>query len=222
MRIKDYDWANPDQPGYAVIRYNKVQFPAIHDNAQFKEFSDVTGLKDVVINADVDYHYDKSTKTVEIKSADAEIEGMGTLSFSGKLDGIDIAQLQGLQGAPDPSKLMGVFGAMRVHSLRIAFKDAGAVAKMIKFGAHKEKKTEDQVKSEVLAKAAEGEKAPIKIAQEASKAAQSFIKSPGTFVIEAKPSAPFAMAQLMTLAGKFDPAGIDKMSETLGLHVRAE
>jgi len=63
--------------------------------------------------------------------------------------------------------------------------------------------------------------APFKIAKEAAAAAESFINKPGTIAIEAKPSAPFAFAQLMGLMGKPDPAMIDKLTTDLGLKVTA-
>ncbi|MCW5770796.1 MAG: hypothetical protein KIT16_04110 [Rhodospirillaceae bacterium] len=223
LRVKSLDWANPAQPSFADAEYRGLRFPALAENPQFKEFSSVTGLKEVVINAKVDYTYDKATKTIEFKTAEADVDGVGKLSFTGKIEGVDIAQLEGMQGtSPDPSKLMGMLGVIRLHSLRIAFKDAGGVAKLMKFGAHKEKKTEDQIRTEMLAKIAQGKNVPVKIGRDAATAAESFIKSPGTFAIEAKPKAPFALAQLMALAGKFDPPAIDKLAEELGLSVKAE
>lgn len=222
VRIKNYDWANPDKPTFAEAEYNQVRFPAMAENADYKEFAGVTGLKDFVVNAKVDYRYDAATKTIDIKTAEAAVDGIGRLSFTGKIEGIDMAQLEGMQAGPDPSKMMGMVATIRLHSLRIAFKDAGGVAKMMKFGAHKEKKTEDQVRTETLAKIAAGKNVPVKVGRDAANAAESFIKTPGTFTIEAKPKAPFALAQLMALAGKFDPPAIDKMAEELGLSVKAE
>ena len=122
---------------------------------------------------------------------------------------------------PDPAKLMGMVGTIRVHSLRIAFKDAGGAAKMIKFGAHKEKKSEADMKAQMIAQLAQVKAAPFKIAREAGAASESFLKSPGTIAIEAKPSAPFAVMQIMGIMGKPDPAAIDKLTTDLGLTVKA-
>lgn len=222
VRVNKYDWGSPNQPAYADVEYKKLRFPGMKDDAQFKEFATVTGLSEVVANIKFNYTLDKATKVIDLKTGDVEVEGMGTLSITGKIDGVDIAQVESMQGAADPGKLMGMLGAMRIHGLRISFKDAGGTAKVIKFGAHKEKKTEEQVRQDALAQVAQGKNAPFRIAREATTAAESFIKSPGTFTIEAKPKTPFAVAKLMTLMSKVDPAAIDGMTEEAGLTVKAQ
>ena len=220
IRISRFDWDNPKQPAFADLEYKKVRIPQLAENPGFKEFAGVTGQSDLVINAKASYTYDKATKTIELKTGDAEFEGIGTVSITAKIEGVDIAQLEGMS-QPDPAKLMGMMGTIRVHSLRIAFKDAGGAAKMIKFGAHKEKKSEADMKAQMIAQLAQVKAAPFKIAREASAAAESFLKSPGTIAIEAKPSAPFAVMQIMGIMGKPDPAAIDKLTTDLGLTVKA-
>ncbi|MGH7006376.1 MAG: hypothetical protein ACREIP_20715, partial [Alphaproteobacteria bacterium] len=222
VRINEYDWSNPKQPAFANAEYKAMRIPSIKESPQFKEFSSVTGLADVVINAKATYKYDQASKTVELSTGDFEVESMGTLSITAKFDGVDMAQLEALQGTPDPTKLMGLLAAARIHGLRIAFKDSGASAKVLKFGASKEKKSEDELRQQALAQIAAAKGAPFKIAREAGAAAETFIKTPGTFVIEAKPKAPFALAQLMTLMGKADPAAIDRLTDDLGLTVSAK
>jgi len=220
MRITRYDWENPKAPAFADVEYKKVRIPQISENPGFKEFATVTGQSDLVINAKASYTYDKATKTIELKTGDAEFEGIGTLSVTAKLDGVDIAQLESMS-QPDPAKLMGMVGTLKLHSLRIAFKDAGGAAKLIKFGAHKEKKSEADMKAQMIAQLGQAKAAPFKIAKEAAAAAESFLNKPGTIAIEAKPAAPFAFAQLMGLMGKPDPAAIDKLTTDLGLTVKA-
>lgn len=222
VRVTEYDWANPKQPAFANVTYKAIRIPSVKDSAEFKEFATVTGHNDLVINAKAAYKYDKGTKTIDLTTGDIEVEGMGTLSITAKVDGIDIAQFETLQQNPDPSKLMGVFAAMRIHSFKIAFKDAGAFAKFVKMDAHKKKISEDAVKKALLDNVAQGKNAPFKIAKDAANAAESFIKSPGTITIEIKPAAPFAIAQLMSLMGKPDPAAIDKLTTDLGLTVTAK
>lgn len=220
IRIGRFDWDNPKQPAFADLEYRKVRIPSLAETAGFKEFASVTGHSDLVINAKASYAYDKATKTIELKTGEAEFEGLGTLSLTAKIEGVEIAQLEGM-AQPDPAKLMGMMGTIRVHSLRIAFKDAGGASKMIKFGAHKEKKSEAELKAQMLAQLAQAKAAPFKIAKEAAAAAESFINKPGTIAIEAKPSAPFAVMQIMGLMGKPDPAAIDKLTADLGLTVKA-
>lgn len=220
IRISRFDWDNPKQPAFADLEYKKVRIPQLAENPAFKEFAGVTGQSDFVINAKASYTYDKATKTIELKTGDAEFEGIGTVSITAKIEGVDIAQLEGMS-QPDPAKLMGMMGTIRVHSLRIAFKDAGGAAKMIKFGAHKEKKSEADVKAQMLAQLGQAKAAPFKIAKEAAAAAESFINKPGTIAIEAKPTAPFAVMQIMGIMGKPDPAAIDKLTTDLGLSVKA-
>ena len=220
IRISRFDWDNPKQPAFADLEYKKVRIPSLAENPGFKEFAGVTGQSELVINAKASYTYDKATKTIELKTADAEFEGIGTISVTAKIEGVDIAQFESMS-QPDPAKLMGMMGTVRVHGLRIAFKDSGGTAKMIKFGAHKEKKSEADMKAEMIAKLGQAKAAPFKIAKEAAAAAESFIKSPGTIAIEAKPAAPFAVMQIMGLMGKPDPAAIDKLTADLGLTVKA-
>lgn len=220
LRITRYDWDNPKQPAFADAEYKKVRIPQLTEDPGFKEFASVTGQSDLVINAKGSYTYDKASKTIELKALDAEFEGIGTLSITAKIEGVDIAQIEGMT-QPDPAKLMGMVGTLRLHSLRIAFKDAGGAAKMIKFGAHKEKKSEADLKAQMIAQLGQAKSAPFKIAREAVAAAESFINKPGTIAIEAKPAAPFAFAQLMSLMGKPDPAAIDKLTTDLGLKVSA-
>ena len=221
MRISRYDWENPKVPAFADVEYKKVRIPQIAENPGFKEFANVTGQSDLVFNAKASYTYDKASKTIELKTCDAEIEGIGTLSVTAKVEGIDIAQFEGMS-QPDPTKLMGMMGTVKLHSLRIAFKDAGGAAKLIKFGAHKEKKSEADMKAQMIAQLGQAKSAPFKIAKEAAAAAESFLNKPGTIAIDAKPSAPFAFAQLMGLMGKPDPAAIDKLTADLGLKVTAD
>jgi len=222
VRVTSYDWDNPKMPAFAALEYKGVRVSAIKDSPQFKEFAASTGLADVVINIKASYKYDKATKTIDLTAADIEVENMGTLTIAAKLDGIDMAQLEGLQDGGDPSKIMGVFAAMRIHSFKLAFKDAGAAAKVIKMQAAKTKTTEDAVKQMALASVAQGKDAPMKIVKDAASAAETFIKSPGTITVEAKPAAPFAIAQLMSLMGKPDPTAIDKLVADLGLSVSAK
>ncbi len=220
IRISRFDWDNPKQPAFADLEYKKVRIPSLAENPGFKEFAGVTGQSELVINAKASYTYDKATKTIELKTGDAEFEGIGTISVTAKIEGVDLAQFESMS-QPDPAKLMGMMGTLRVHGLRIAFKDGGGTAKMIKFGAHKEKKSEADMKAEMIAKLGQAKAAPFKIAKEAAAAAESFIKSPGTIAIEAKPAAPFAVMQIMGLMGKPDPAAIDKLTADLGLTVKA-
>jgi hypothetical protein len=221
MRISRYDWENPKLPAFADGEYKKVRVPQFSDNPGFKEFASVTGQSELVINAKFSYAYEKASKTVDFKTLDVELEGIGTLSITAKIEGVDVAQLESMS-QPDPAKLMGMVGTVRVHGLRIAFKDAGGAAKMIKFGAHKEKKSEADMKAQMLAAIGQAKAAPFKIAKEAAAAAESFINKPGTIAIEAKPSAPFAVMQIMGIMGKPDPAAIDKLTADLGLTVKAE
>lgn len=221
MRISRYDWDNPKVPAFADVEYKKVRIPQLAENPAFKEFATVTGQSDLVFNAKASYTYDKATKTIELKTGDAEFEGIGTLSITAKLEGVDIAQLESMS-EPDPAKLMGMVGTLKLHSLRIAFKDAGGAAKLIKFAAHKEKKSEADMKAQMIAQLGQAKAAPFKIAKEAATAAESFLNKPGTIAIVAKPSAPFAFAQLMGLMGKPDPAAIDKLTADLGLKVTAD
>lgn len=220
MRINRFDWENPKQPAFADVEYKKVRIPQIAENPGFKEFAGVTGQSDLVINAKASYIYDKATKTVELKTGDAEVEGIGTISITAKVEGVDIAQLEGMS-QPDPTKLMGMVATLKLHGLRIAFKDAGGTAKLIKFGAQKEKKSEADMKAQMIAQLGQVKAAPFKIAREAAAAAESFLNKPGTIAIEAKPAAAFAFAQLMSLMGKPDPATIDKLTADLGLKVSA-
>ncbi len=220
MRITRYDWDNPKVPAFADVEYKKVRIAQLTENPGFKEFASVTGQSDLVINAKASYTYDKATKTIELKTGDAEVEGIGTISLTAKIEGLDIAQLEGMT-QPDPAKLMGMVGVLKLHGLRIAFKDSGGTAKMMKFGAHKEKKSETDIKAQAIAALGQAKAAPFKIAKEAAAAAESFLNKPGTIAIEAKPSTPFAFAQLMGLMGKPDPAMIDKLTTDLGLKVTA-
>lgn len=220
VRVTRYDWDNPKEPTFADAEYKKVRLSVLADNPGFKEFASVTGQSELVMNAKFSYTYDKASKTIDIKTGDLEFESLGTLSFTAKVDGIDMAQFNGMS-QPDPAKLMGMFGALKLYSLRIAFKDAGGAAKLIKFGAHKEKKSEADMKAQMLAAIGQAKSAPFKIAKEAAAAAESFLSKPGTIAIEAKPAAPFAFVQVMGLMGKPDPAAIDKLTADLGLKVSA-
>lgn len=220
IRINRFDWDNPKQPAFADLEYRKLRIPQLAENPGFKEFATVTGQSDLVINAKASYTYDKASKTIELKTGDAEVEGIGTISITAKIEGIDITQFEGLT-QPDPGKLMGMMGTIKLHGLRIAFKDAGGAAKLIKFGAHKEKKSEADMKAQMIAQLGQAKAAPFKIAREAGAAAESFLNKPGTIAIEARPAAAFAFAQLMGLMGKPDPAAIDKLTADLGLKVSA-
>jgi hypothetical protein len=220
VRVTRYDWDNPKQPAFADAEYKKVRISQLSEHPGFKEFASVTGQSDFVINAKFSYTYDKASKTIEIKTGDTEFEGIGTLSFTAKVEGVDLDQFTGM-AQPDPGKLMAMMGTVKLHSLRIAFKDAGGAAKLIKYGAHKEKKSEADLKAEMIAQLGQVKAAPFKIAREAGAAAESFLNKPGTFSIEAKPAAAFAFAQLMALMGKPDPATIDKLTADAGLKVTA-
>jgi hypothetical protein len=220
LRITRYDWENPKVPAYAEGEYKKVRIPQLADNPGFKEFASVTGHSELVINAKFSYTYDKASKTADLKTVDAEFEGIGTLSFAAKIEGLDMAQIEGMT-QPDPTKLMALVATMKLHGLRIAFKDAGGTAKLIKFGAHKEKKSEADLKAQMVAQLGQAKSAPFKIARDAAAAAESFLNKPGTITIEAKPGAPFAFVQLMGLMGKPDPAAIDKLTADAGLKVTA-
>lgn len=221
IRITRYDWDNPKTPAFAEGEYKKMRIPALTDNPGFKEFAAATGQSEFVINAKFAYTYDKASKTMDVKTGDAEFEGIGTLTFLAKIEGIDMEQVNALGNQGDPTKLMGMFATMKLHGLRIAFKDAGGTAKLMKYAAQKEKKSEADMKTQLLAQLGQAKAAPFKIAREAVTAAENFINKPGTFAIEAKPSAPFAFAQLMSLMGKPDPAAIDKLTADLGLKVTA-
>ena len=218
IRITRYDWDNPKQPAFADAEYKKLRIPQIAENRGFKEFASVTGQSELVINAKGSFAYDKASKTVDLKSLDVEFEGIGTLSVIAKLEGVDIDQFSGT-AQPDPARLMGMMATIKLHGLRIAFKDAGGTAKLVKFGAHKEKKSEADIKAQVVAQLGQVKAAPFKIAREAGAAAETFLNKPGTIAIEAKPAAAFAFAQLMALMGKPDPATIDKLTADLGLKV---
>lgn len=221
IRITRYDWDNPKTPAFADAEYKKVRVKQITENPGFKEFATVTGQSDIVINARFSYTYDKASKTIELKTSDTEVEGIGTLTVVAKIEGIDLDQVNSMGQAPDPTKLMAMVGTMKLHGLSIAFKDAGGAAKLMKFGAHKEKKSEADIKAQMLAQLAQAKSAPFKIAREAVAAAESFLNKPGTITIEAKPAAAFAFVQLMSLMGKPDPAAIDKLTADLGLKVTA-
>lgn len=220
IRINRFDWDNPKLPAFADFEYKKLRIPQLTDNPGFKEFSTVTGQTDATINAKMSYTYDSATKTMDLKTGDAELEGIGTISFTAKIEGLDMAQFENLQNF-DPSKAMGMVATLKLHSLRIAFKDAGGTAKLMKYGAHKEKKSEADIKAQMLAGIAQAKAAPFKIAREAATAAETFVNKPGTIAIEAKPSSAFAFAQLMAIMGQPNPAVIDKLTTDLGLKVTA-
>src|SRR5688572_12730679 len=124
-------------------------------------------------------------------------------------------------GPPCPTTMMPMFGTMKLHGLRIAFKAAGGTAKLLKYAAHQDKKSEAAMKARMIAQLGQFKAAPFKIAREASAAAETFLNKPGTFTIDAKPAAPFVFAQLMTLMGSADPAAIDKLTADAGLKVTA-
>jgi hypothetical protein len=222
IRINEYDWDKPDLPTYGDVEYRQIRFAAVTQSEQWKEFSTVTGLKDFVVNAKTNYKYDATSKTIDVKTGELEFEGMGTLSITLKVDGLDLAALQSMQGTPDPTKMLAMLGSVRMHGLRVAFKDAGGTAKLIKFAAHKEKKSEDDIKKQALDQVAQQKSAPFRIAREAASAAEAFVRKPGLIAVEAKPKAPFATAQFMALAGKFEPAAIDKLTDELGLTIKAD
>lgn len=221
IRITRYDWDNPKAPAFAEGEYKKMRVPTLTDNPGFKEFATVTGQSEFVINAKFAYTYDKASKTMDIKTGDAEFEGLGTLTFLAKIEGVDLEQMTTMGNQADPGKLMAMFGTMKLHGLRIAFKDAGGTAKLMKYAAQQEKKSEADMKAQMLAQLAQVKGAPFKIAREAGAAAESFLNKPGTISVEAKPAAAFAFAQFMTLMGKPDPAAIDKLTADLGLKVTA-
>ncbi len=221
IRITRYDWDNPKAPAFAEGEYKKMRVPTLTDNPGFKEFATVTGQSDFVINAKFAYTYDKASKTMEITAGDAEFEGLGTLTFLAKIEGVDMEQLGTMGNQADPGKLMATFGTMKLHGLRIAFKDAGGAAKLMKYAAHQDKKSEADMKAQMIAQLAQVKAAPFKIAREAGAAAETFLNKPGTISIEAKPAAAFAFIQLMSLMGKPDPAAIDKLTADLGLKVSA-
>lgn len=225
MRINAMDWANAKSPAFVDMEYRGVRFAGIDKDPGFKQFADSTGIKDIVLNAKWNYAYDKAKKIVDIKTGDVEAEGVGTLSFTGKFEGIDIDQMQEFQkaGAPDMGKLMGLLGAMRLHGLRVAYKDAGGAEKMWAAEAKKQGKSVAEFKDMALKQIAAMKAAvPFKIGQEAAAAAEAFIKKPGTFEVLAAPKQPFAVAGLMALAGRPDPAALDKLKEELGLTISAK
>jgi hypothetical protein len=221
IRITRYDWDNPKAPAFAEGEYKKMRVPTLTDNPGFKEFATVTGQSEFVVNAKFAYTYDKASKTMDIKTGDAEFEGLGTLTVLAKIEGFDMEQMSTMGNQADPTKIMAMFGTMKLHGLRVAFKDAGATAKLMKYAAHQEKKSEADMKAQMLAQIGQGKSAPFKIAQQAAAAAESFLNKPGTIALEAKPASPFAFIQLMSLMGKPDPAAIDKLTADLGLKVTA-
>jgi hypothetical protein len=225
MRINAMDWSNLKAPAFTDVEYKGVRFVGADKDPGFKRMLEGTGLTELVVNAKWAYTYDKDKKILDLKSTDIEAEGMGTLSVAAKIEGLDIAQIEELQkgGAPDMGKIMGSIAAMRLHGLRLAFKDAGGVDRALAAEAKKQGKAAAELKDTALKQLAAMKGAvPFKIAQEAFTAAETFLKKPGTIELVAAPKQPFPFAGFMALAGRPDPAALDKLKEELGLTISAK
>ncbi len=227
MRINDMDWTNAKSPDFADIDYRGVRFEGTGaEPAQLRDFKDATGVKDLVVNIRAAYAFNKSSRTLEIKTGDVELVNFGTLSFTAKLDGIDKDKISGLNtGQPDPSQMMAAFASLRIVSLRIAFKDAGGTNRAFDAAAKKQGLASGEALREMALKSIADKKksAPFKIAQQLSDATEKFVRKPGTIEIAANPRTPFAVMSLSAVfMGGPNPAAIDKLTEELGLSVAAK
>lgn len=225
IRINAMDWSNLKAPAFTDLEYKGVRFVGADKDPGYKGMLEATGLTELVINAKWAYAYDKDKKILDLKSTDIEAQGVGTLSVAAKIEGLDIAQIQELQkgGAPDMGKVMGSVVALRLHGLRLAFKDAGGVDRALAATAKKQNKSAAELKEMALKQIAAMKGAvPFKIAQEGLAAAETFLKKPGTIELVAAPKQPFPFAALMALAGRPDPAALDKLKEDLGLTISAK
>jgi hypothetical protein len=222
--VKDWDWQGGKTPTYGEIEYKKITFGGLAANPEIKEFLAGSGLADIVVNARFAFKYDKASKTLDLSALNGEVEGMGTIGLSLKIEGLDVEALQAMQGAatPDLSKLMGQAMALKVHGLVNFLKDSGGYDRIAKFAGGKANVTADQWKEQQL-RQLEGIKRrspPSKISTEAFAAIEAFLKKPGTVEIKIAPKSPVVMAELMGLAqGGPTPEKLDALKERLGLTI---
>ena len=222
--VKDWDWQGGKTPSYGDIEYRKITFAGLADDPEVKEFLSVSGLSDIVINARVAFKYDKGSKTLDLSALDGEVEGMGTIGLSFKIDGIDVEALAALQGAgsPDMSKLLGQAMALRVHGLVNFLKDSGGYDRIAKVAGARAKITDAQWKEQQVRQLdwIRRMAPPSKLTAEVLGAIEAFLKKPGTIEVKVAPKSPVALLELMGFVqGGASPDKLDAMKERLGLTV---
>lgn len=225
IRLNKYDYSNTDVPAFADIEYNNMSLAPLLTTPQAKQFMEMAGVDDIVVNVKASYTYDATNKVLDVTNVNIEAVKLATIKMTMKLGGIDLAKLQAAQkdGKADPMAMMGMVQTLQIYGVTLSVTDQGVREAMLKSAAKKQNSEPDKVKEMAITmlNAAKGQpQAKALIAQEAITAAQAFLKDGGTISLKIAPDAAVAVMSLApTFMGGPTPEKLDALKKQLNLSI---
>ena len=119
MRLKKYDYDNPDLPKFAELEYHKLSLAPLLTSPQAQEFLKMAGVEDIVVDIKASYTYDDTNKVLDVSNVEVEADKLAKIKMSMKLGGIDLAKMQAAQagGKPDPAAMMGMMQTLQIRGI---------------------------------------------------------------------------------------------------------
>jgi hypothetical protein len=225
MRLNRYDYSNPDLPAFADVEYRNMSLGPLLTSPQAKQFMQMAGVDDVVVNVRAVYTYDATNKVLDVPTVNVEAVKLATFKMSMKLGGIDLAKLQEAQkGAQtDPAAMMGQLQTLQIYNITIAIGDQGVREAILKSAAKQQNSEPDKVKEMAVTMlgALKGQpQSKALIAQESLTAAQAFVKDGGTITLKIAPDAAVAVMTLApTFMGGPTPEKLDALKKQLNMSI---
>lgn len=225
MRLNRYDYDNTDLPTFADIEYRNMSLGPLLTSPQAKQFMQMAGVDDIVVNVRAVYTYDATNKVLDVTDVNIDAVKLANIKMALKLGGIDLAKLQAAQkdGKADPAAMMSLMQTLQIHGVTLSVTDQGAREAILKSAAKQQNSEPDKVKEMALAMLSVAKDAPqakAAIAQEGITAAQGFLKDGGTIILKIAPSAAVAVMSLApTFMGGPTPEKLDALKEQLNLTI---
>lgn len=225
MRLKKYDYDNTDMPKYADVEYRKLSLGPFMQTQQGKQFMQMLGVEDILVDVHAAYTYDDTNKVLDVTKLVIDSDKLAEISLTMKLGGIDLAKMQEAQkgGKPDPAAMMGMMQTLQIYNFTLSIKDDGVRDAILKSVAKQQNSEADKIKTQIVAmmtalKASAQAKAQI--AQEALTAAIATIQDGGTITIKIAPEQAVAVMSLApTFMGGPTPEKLDALKKQLNLSI---
>ena len=225
MRLNKYDYDNPDLPTYADLEYRKLSLGPFMQTPQGKQFMQMLGVDDILVDVHAAYSYDATNKVLDVTKLVIDADKLAEINMTMKLGGIDLAKMQDVQkgGKPDPAAMMGLMQTLQIYNFTLSIKDDGVREAILKSVAKQQNSEADKIKTQIVAMMTALKGAPqakAAIAQEALTAAIATIQDGGTITLKIAPDQAVAVMSLApTFMGGPTPEKLDALKKQLNLSI---
>ncbi len=160
------------------------------------------------------YRYDEPAGRLDVKQLRVDVDEMGTLDLTAELRNLDVGRLK--QAMDDPLRMVMLLPSAAIAGLRIEYRDASLVRRVLKTEARRVGMSEAdyarRLSQDIAASLSGQQDARL---SEAAQAVGRFLQEPGRISVRLSPAKPVPLLQLVFTRNPADLAAL------LGLQVRS-